>query len=191
LKLILHGALKDKYGSSIDFNSPTVADALEGFSRQMPDFPTEMLVEAVGFDTPEKLQAPTDVKEVHLIPALFGGSGIGKILVGALLIAIVIFQPAIGALLGSVLTSGASAAVLGAGISLVLSGVMQLFMKAPTTNKSNDPEASKYLGNNKNTTAINTPITQAWGVVKLSGQWLSIQANSNNMVYGTFPATPT
>jgi predicted phage tail protein len=103
----------------------------------------------------------------------------------------VIFQPAIGALLGSVLTSGASAAVLGAGISLVLSGVMQLFMKAPTTNKSNDPEASKYLGNNKNTTAINTPITQAWGVVKLAGQWLSIQANSNNMVYGTFPATPT
>lgn len=187
MKLILHGELKKRFGSSVEFNSPNVADALEGFSRQCEDFPTNMIIEAVGFETEEKLFAPTDVKEVHLIPAMHGGGGIGKILLGAALIALVVFAPQIGLQLSAQL----GGALLGAGIGLAIGGIMQLFMKAPTISKSEDPAASKYLSSGKNTTAFGTPITMAWGRVKLFPHWLSIQVNSNNMVYGTFPASPT
>lgn len=182
MKLVLHGSLRERYGKSIDFNTNVVADALEGFSRQMPDFPRDLVIEVVGFDSEAKLRDVTDAKEVHLIPAMFGGGGVGRILLGIALIA-VSFIPGIG--------QAIQGAVLGAGIGMTLGGIMQLFMKAPTISKSNDPEASKYLGNGKNTTTIGTPIPMAWGRVKLSGHWLSIQVNSNQLVYGTFPASPT
>lgn len=186
MKLILHGELRERFGDSVEFNSPTVADALEGFSRQIPDFPSHLVIDAVGFDTEQKLRAETDAKEVHLIPAMHGGGGFGKILLGALLIG-VNFIPGIGQLLSATMITSLTAT----GIGLVLGGIMQLFMKAPTISKSNDPEASKYLGNGKNTTAFGTPITLAWGRVKLFPHWLSIQVNSNKMVYGTYPVTPT
>lgn len=150
-----------------------------------------MIIEAVGFETEEKLFAPTDAKEVHLIPAMHGGGGFGKILLGAVMIAAVVFMPASAFAIGSLSSATVSGAVLGMGIGLVLGGIMQLFMKAPTISKSEDPAASKYLSSGKNTTAFGTPITMAWGRVKLFPHWLSIQVNSNNMVYGTFPASPT
>lgn len=187
MKLILHGELRKRYGHSVEINSITVADALEGFSRQMPDFPSNMVIDVVGFDSEEKLRAPTDATEVHLVPAMHGGAGaFGRILMGAILIGVQ-FIPGIG----QVLSASMITALSGAGIGLVLGGVMQLFMKSPTTDKSNDPPASKYLGANKNTTAFGTPMLMAWGRVKLFPHWLTIQINSNKMVYGTFPANPT
>jgi len=168
-----------------------VADALEGFSRQYENFPRHMLIEAVGFETEEKLFAPTDAQEVHLIPAMHGGGAVGKILLGAALIAAVVFMPASAFAIGNLAGTTVAGAVLGMGIGLVLGGVMQLFMKAPTISKSEDPAASKYLSSGKNTTAFGTPIIMAWGRVKLFPHWLSIQVNSNNMVYGTFPASPS
>lgn len=147
-----------------------------------------MMIEAVGFESEEKLFAPTDVQEVHLIPAMHGGGAIGKLLLGVALIAVAIINPGLG---GMILSQAGIGAVAGAGIGLVLGGVMQLFMKAPTISKSEDPAASKYLSSGKNTTAFGTPIIMAWGRVKLFPHWLSIQVNSNNMVYGTFPASPT
>lgn len=150
-----------------------------------------MIIEAVGFETEAKLYAPTESKEVHLIPAMHGGGGIGKILLGVALIAAVVLMPASAFAIGSLAGSTVAGAVLGMGLGLVLGGIMQLFMKAPTVSKSEDPAASKYLSSGKNTTAFGTPIIMAWGRVKLFPHWLSIQVNSNNMVYGTFPASPT
>jgi predicted phage tail protein len=178
---MLHGVLKEKYGEFVEFNSTTVADALEGFSRQAKDFPRDLLIDVIGFDIEDKIYAPTDVAEVHLVPSMFGGGAVGKIIVGLILIAVAVLVPGLG--------TAFSAALLSAGIGLALGGVMQLFMKTPVAVKQID--ASKYLSNSKNTVAIGTPITMAWGRVKLAGQWLSIQANSNKMAYGTFPATPT
>lgn len=183
MKLILHGELKERYGDSVQIQAKTVADAIEGFSRQAPDFPTDMLIEAVGFNTEAKLLDETDKEEVHLIPGMFGGSGIGKILVGIAMIGLVILGPGLGLTL--------SGAILGTGIGLVLSGVMQLFMKAPTISKSEDPEASKYLGSGKNTVNSGAPVQLAWGRVRLYPHWLFIQVNANNLVHGTFPASPT
>ena len=182
MKINFHGELKRLFGPSFEMKAETVGDALEGFSRQV-NWPKDLVVEVVGFDDPDQFWALTDVKEIDVMPALFGGGGkFGQIIIGVILIAAA-FLPFIPANL--------KAYMIISGATMILSGVIGLFMKAPTISKSNDPQASKYLGVNKNTVASGTPITLAWGRVKLAGHWLSVQANSNQMVQGVFPAVPT
>lgn len=170
---------------SLEIHGDTVAEVLEGWSRQvgLADVPLDqrMVMEIIDFDTPEKLAEKTDVEEIHIFPALFGGGGFGRILIGAALIVV-------GAVLAP-FSIPVNIAIAVAGLSLVLGGIMQLFMKAPTTNKSNDPAASKYLGNSVNTTQIGTIIARGAGRMRAGGQYLSVQVDSSDLVYGRFPTT--
>lgn len=184
MQLILHGELARRYGRSFDMACDTVADAVNGIARQLPEWPRDMRITAVGFDSEEKLTTETDAKVVHIMPAMAGGGGrFGQIILGTVMFAV-----------GAVLTF----AVPGAqqiGISLMISGglmviqgVIGLFLKAPDLNK-NEKDATKYLAVNRNTIAVGTPITMAWGTIDLAGHWLSLQSDSNNLAHGVFPAT--
>jgi predicted phage tail protein len=116
---------------------------------------------------------------------MYGGGGkFGQIILGAALIGAA-FIPGLGQIAGVAVSS----ILFSAGASMALTGISQLFMKAPTVDKSSDPPASKYLGNNKNTTVIGTLITMAWGRIKLTGHWLSVQVDSNDLVTTSFPVT--
>jgi predicted phage tail protein len=182
MKLILHGELRKRYGESVEMCSDNVFDAVEGWSRQLPDFPRDMRVEIVGFDSEELLRAPTDLPEIHLVPAVTGRGFFGKffnIIVGAVMVVA-------GILL---LPSPVGIGLIISGATMILSGVVALFMKAPSIDKGNDPAASKYLGLNRNTTAIGTPILLAWGTIMLGGHYLSLQSDANKMVFGVFPET--
>lgn len=180
--LIFHGSLREKFGERFELSSRTVADALEGFSTQMKDFPRDLAVEAVGFPTDKSLFEPTDQKEVHILPAMFGGGGkFTSFIIGAVLIVagIVLLPSALGT------------SLIVAGSTMILTGIVGLFMKAPSISKSEDPPASKYLGLNQNTTAAGTPITLAWGRIALGGHWLSLQSDADKLTQGVFPTNPT
>jgi predicted phage tail protein len=179
MRLIFHGLLADKFGPQVDMQADTVASAIEGYSRQV-EWPKDLLVQVVGFNTPESFKVYVD--EVHIMPAMRGGGGkFGSIIMGAAIVAAA-FIPGIGpALSTSMLLSGGL---------MIAQGVIGLFMKSPTVKGVDDPEASKYLAVNKNTTAIGTPITLAWGRIDLAGHWLSLQSDSTNLSYGIFPANP-
>lgn len=186
MRLIFHGELRDRFGDSVNMCADTVAEAIEGYSRQV-DWPTDLLIDAVGYDTSDKLQ--DSAEEVHLIPSMRGGGGkFGQIIIGAALIAAAfIALPATGGFAASSLASS----LLVSGSMMVLMGVVGLFLKAPKIKNVNDPDASKYLAVNANTTAIGTPITMAWGLINLSGHWLSLQSDSKNLSHGVFPTNPT
>lgn len=180
MRLIFHGQLRELYGKGVEMFSDTVADALEGFFSQQPDHPRDMLVEAVGFDTEEKLFATTTQKEVHIIPAMYGGGGkFFNILIGAVLV------------VAGVLISGplGIALIINGGL-MILQGIVSLFMKAPTASKSEDPPASKYLGVNRNTTQHGTPIIFALGTIAIGGHWLSLQSDADKLTLTNFPANP-
>lgn len=193
MKIILHGVLAEKYGREHVIHTDVPAEAIEGLTRQLPDWPRELVIDVPGYATERLLRSQTDVAELHLVPRMFGGGGkFFKILIGAALIAAAIALPAAGGLYLAGTTIGMSTtAIMSMGIGMVLAGVSQFFMKAPTVNKSNDPPASKYLGINKNTTQIGTPIPLAWGRVKLTGHWLSLQSDSDHLVTTSFPASTT
>lgn len=182
MRLILHGILAERFGAEHYIQTDVPAEAIEGLSRQLPDWPREVAVDVIDYPTEALLRSHTDDEEIHLAPAMYGGGGKwGQIIIGAVLV--------VAGILALPGPWGIPLILSGAG--MILSGVSQMFMKAPTTNKSNDPAASKYLGVNKNTTAAGTLITNAWGRVKLSGHWLSLQSNADNLVNASFPVTPT
>jgi predicted phage tail protein len=183
VKIVLHGLLKEQF-EGCEIKADTVADAIEGWSRQcgLAEIPAALrpVIEIVDFDTAESLVEKTDVTEIHLVPAMFGGKGgFGQILIGAALIGLSF--TGVGAAL--------SAGLMAAGIGMAIGGVMSMFMKAPSVGASQDPEPSKYLGSNGNTTQIGTLIGKGYGRFKGGGQYLSIQVNSQDMVFGSFPAS--
>ncbi len=184
MKVILHGSLKEQF-IECEIAGDTVAEVIEGWSRQcgLADIPLDMrpVIDIVDFETAESLTEKTDVTEIHLVPAMFGGGGdFGQILLGVALIGIS-FIPGIGAAL--------SASILTAGIGMAIGGVLSLFMKAPSVSASDDPDPSKYLGSKGNTTQIGTLIPKGYGRFKIGGQYLSLQVNSQDMVFGSFPAS--
>ena len=187
IKVVLHGALKDHF-PSFEVAGATPAEVLEGWSRQvgMDQLPinSRPLVQVLDHDTHEKLfsKLKKKVTELHIFPALFGGGGFGKIALGALMVA-VSFIPGIG--------QAVAAALIVSGITTALMGVVELFMGSPSLSKEEDPEASKYIGNGKMTTAIGTPIGIGGGRMLIGGHLLSLQVNSTDLVHGAFPTNPT
>jgi predicted phage tail protein len=155
---------------------------VNGLARQL-DWDRSLAVEVLDFSTEQQLTSPTDVQEIHVMPAMFGGSATLKVIIGAVLFVagvVAMFIPGGQAI-------GIQLMLMGA--SLMITGIAEMMMKAPTTDKSSDPPASKYLGINQNTVAIGTLIIMAWGRVKLAGQWLSLQSDSSDLVTASFPAT--
>lgn len=183
MRVILHGLLAERYGRAHEIATNVPADALEGLSRQLSDWPRDLAVNVIDYDSEEKLRAQTSAKEIHVMPAMRGGGGVAKIVIGAVLVvAGVLLLPANPMIGWSLIMNGAL---------MMLSGVAELLMRQPTVDNGgpSDPPASRYFGVNKNTVAIGTPIPMAYGRVKLAGHWLSLQSNSSNLVSTSFPVT--
>lgn len=195
MKIVLHGSLAEQFGPEFEIATKVPADAIEGLSRQLPSWPRELLIDCIGYDTEDKLRGETDAAEIHLIPAMRGGGGKWiAIAIGVALIATAIALPMLAPGAAGLYFAGTSIGMSTSmmfmmGASFLLMGVSQLFMKAPSVGKSNDPPASNYFANSKNTTAYGTLMTMAWGRIKLTGQWLSIQVDSSDLVTTSFPVT--
>lgn len=184
IKVIPHGAYA-KLFPAISIGATTAAEAIEGWSRQVGmKLADNRVMEAVGFDTVQSLYSPTTVTELHLLPAMSGGGGFFKIVIGAALIVGGIFVSAIPGL------QALGIGMISAGIGLVIGGIMQLFMKSPKAD-DDGPEASKYIGAGQNTTAIGTPIPFGGGRMLIGGHYLSLQVNSSELVMGSFPEQPS
>lgn len=188
MQIKLHGIFKEAYPGDYEIQADTIAEAIEGWSRQVGFYdhlPYEHrpVVRVVGCDDVDKLYEKTEQIEIHLVPAMMGGGGkFGAILIGAALIGLS-FIPGIG--------QAVQVALLSTGIGMTLTGVMGLFIKAPSLSKDKDPDASKYLGLSNNTTAIGTPIALCYGEVPVNGHVLALNVDATDMVTGTFPTTPT
>lgn len=180
IEVIPSGPLASRF-PKMKIAADTAAEAIEGWSRQASSSRIDTIMEAVGFETEDKLRAPTEVRKIYLYPAMFGGGGkFGQILLGAVLV-----------VAGVVIGGPVGTALIVSGITTAVMGVFSLFMKAPSLSKEEDPEASKYIGTGRNTTAIGTIIGMGGGRMLAGGQFLSLQVNSSDLVYGSFPATPT
>jgi predicted phage tail protein len=188
----LHGIFAEDFGSEHRIEADTVAEAVEGLTRQLgfyDDKPIEFrpITRVVGINDPEQLFEKTELKEIHLVPAMMGGGAVGKIVVGAAIIAFALTNPFGWAFLSAAVVSG----MVSVGATLVLSGVMQLFMKAPQIKKSSDPNASEYFGLGDNTVEIGTPIAIQYGRGPVNGHVLAINVDAKDIVTGNFPSTAT
>lgn len=184
MRVVFHGLLRELYGESVEINASSIADAIEGVSTQLRDWPRKVGISVVGYNVREELYN-SKPDEVHLMPAFSGGSGkVFNFIVGGAMIVAGVILTASG--LGSI-----GIPLIISGSLMVLQGVVMLFMKTPKIEAEENPEDSKYLGLNQNTTASRTPITNAWGRIKLYPHWLSLQSDSSLMAHGAYPISPT
>ena len=127
-----------------------------------------------------------DDTEFHVVPLLIGAGGKGgmtSILIGAAFIALAVVTGgtalmATPLIAGTTLTLGSIAMSLG--VSMVISGVMQMIMKPPkpdvTGQQTTDTEArmeNKIFNGLQNTTKSNTPVAMVYGRTRLGGQFVS------------------
>lgn len=179
MQVTFHGLLAEQYGKDHFIHASSIKDALEGLSRQLKIFENIMVdrrpvMRIVGHLTEESLSENPD--KIDVIPMVGGGGGFTKIVIGSIIIAAAILIP------------GAQF-LLPVGISMVLGGVMELFIKAPSLSKQSDPEASTYLGLGNNTTKLGTLRSYSMGTVKVvTPHVIAINVDSNDLVKGEFPA---
>lgn len=189
MQITFHGKLADDYGAVHHIEAGSVREAVTALTSQIGFYEDRLvlerpLVRIVGHDSEESLDENPD--EIHIVPAVAGGKGVGKILLGAALIGIAIINPGIG---GMILSQAGVSLFAGLGVSLMLGGLAQLFTKAPSLSKPSDPDASKYLGLSNNTTKIGTVRSYSMGRIKLTApHLLALNVDSTDLVNGEFPA---
>ncbi len=187
MQITFHGKLAEDYGAVHKIEAGSVREAVTALTRQLGMYSDRLveerpLLRIVGHETEESLDESPD--EIHMVPAVAGGKGVGKVLLGAALIGIA-FIPGVGTVASGMLAN----ALIGMGVSLMLSGLAQIFTKAPSLSQSNDPEASKYLGLSNNTTQIGTLRSYSMGRIKLTApHLLALNVDSTDLVKGEFPA---
>ncbi len=163
--VLLAGELGEKYGQKHEYyNLQTPADAIKLLCINYPALKNE-LVQAhqngVGYKVIQggaamnydELQLPFGSKPLLVVPVITGsGGGAGQILLGVGLVALAIFNPAVGFGLGGAAgfgagaAAGATAATFGAtltaiggniGLALILSGTASLLSPQPELPKAN------------------------------------------------------
>lgn len=172
----LHGPLGWGIDEPLKISGNTVAEVVEGLSRQVPTLqPTAQLgrvrVVVQGFDTEDDLHRPLgDLEELHIAPQMMGDkdNGLAQILIGTVLIG-VSFIPGVGPKLASML--------LQAGTLQVLGGIASMLAPSPENDQENQ-DSSRYLGAPRNTTKIGTRIPILYGTFRHGGHYLSFDINA-------------
>ena len=189
MRVTFHGKFAEDYGKNHEIQAASIAEAIDGLTRQL-DFYGDCFVDerpvarVVGYDTIESLKECPD--EIHIVPTICGGKGIGRVLVGAALIGLsFVTAGAASPFIAGTLTS----TLFGMGVGIAISGIAQMFIKAPSLSREGDPEASKYLGLSNNTTKLGTLRSYSMGRIKLTApHLLALNVDSSDLVRGEFPA---
>lgn len=138
----------------------------------------EEVVEEDNFLSEELLEFPFQEDDLHLFPAIIGagGKGVGRIILGIVLIIIAIvawyFAPAIAGAIGGGVTAsqvaGAAVSLAVAGVLSVAGGVMAMMTKTPTmgdynSSSSADPRPSFIFNGVVNNTEQGVPVPLVYG----------------------------
>jgi predicted phage tail protein len=184
-KIKLYGALAKFVGHRVlEAEVATAAEAVRFLLTNWPELEAHMAqqhyrVHTAGEDlTLEDIHNPMG-REIQIVPVVAGAGAIGRILIGALLIAGAFFTggATIG-LFGLAAPVAASTVLAGVGISLVLGGVAQLLTPTPKTDQEEgDPKKSFSFSGIQNTTRAGVPVPVVFGEMLVGGIVVSAGAD--------------
>lgn len=165
-KIILYGSLKHYAPDGLELEANTVYEAVNGMCKVL-GIKVDIIrgrtpVKILGFDTLESVVEPSDVVELHIVPAFQGAKGgILQMVVGAILITLsIVFSEFLGPF---------AAPIFGLGLSLLVGGLINVLFPVKVADKT-----TNYLGAPGNTTQIGTRIPLIFGrSVQVFGQFLS------------------
>ena len=140
-----------------------------------------------------EISYPVGKEDIHFIPMISGsGRGVGKILLGAVLIGLAIANPAVG--LGPGGLGGGFATASGAfsltatlgniGVGLVLMGVSEMLFPLPEPQKfssEEDPQLSFNFSGVQNTSRAGTPVPIVYGEIITGSVVISAAIDTNQV----------
>ena len=141
-----------------------------------------------------EIDYPVGKEDIHFIPMISGaGRGMGKILLGAVLIGIAIAAPGAGFALGKggfgfIATGAAPSAFMATvgniGVALLLTGVSEMLFPVPEPQKFNseeDPQLSFSFSGVQNTSRAGTPIPIVYGEIFTGSVVISAAIDTNQV----------
>ena len=138
----------------------------------------------------EEIHYPVGKQDIHFIPVISGaGRGLGKVLLGAVLIGIAVASGGTGLSLGAGgdfgFTGGSLAAIGGnIGLALVLSGVSDMLFPVPEPQKfssEEDPQLSFNFSGVQNTSRAGTPVPIVYGEIFTGSVVISAAVDTNQV----------
>ena len=198
-KIKLYGELAKFVGhKEFEVKAETVGKAVSFLIHNFPEIESYMSpkyyqVKVGNYDIDKNgIHYPVGKEDIHFIPVIQGaGRGLGKILLGAVLIGIAIAAP--GAVFGAggglgfgAASGGFSLAAVGGniGIALVLSGVSDMLFPLPQPQKFNseeDPQLSFSFSGVQNTSRAGTPIPIVYGEIFTGSVVISAAIDTNQV----------
>ena len=203
-KLKLYGQLAEFIGhKEFEIKVSSVSQAVSFLIHNFPEVerfmsPKYYQVKVGSYEIDEnEISYPVGQEDIHFIPAISGaGRGFGKILLGAALIGLAVFNPTVGFGLGPKGLAGGFATTAGTfsltatlgniGVALVLSGVSELLFPMPQPQKFNseeDPQLSFSFSGVQNTSRAGTPVPIVYGEI-ITGSVVISSAVDTNQVEG-------
>ena len=198
-KVKLYGELAKFVGhKEFEVKAETVGKAVSFLIHNFPGLesymsPKSYQVKVGDYDIDqEEIHHPVGKQDIHFIPVISGsGRGLGKILLGAVLIGIAIAAPGVGFLAQGSLGFGAVgggfslAATLGnIGIGLLLTGVSEMLFPLPEPQKFNseeDPQLSFSFSGVQNTSRAGTPVPIVYGEIITGSVVISAAIDTNQV----------
>jgi len=198
-KLKLYGELAEFIGhKEFEIKVHNVSQAVSFLIHNFPEIESYMnpkyyQVKVGSYDIDEnELGYPIGQEDIHFIPVISGaGRGIGKILLGAVLIGAAFFVPQ-GLALSKGIGTGFGFAKAGAlakglvyvGASLVLQGVSEMLFPLPEPQKfssEEDPQLSFNFSGVQNTSRAGTPFPIVYGEIITGSVVISAAIDTNQV----------
>jgi len=191
LVVYLYGHLAKAYGKRHELAVKSPAEAIRAFSANYKDF-KQRVIDGGGYrilagkeDRADDIHLPTS-RSIKIIPVIQGSGGLGKIVLGAALIAASFYLP--GTQFISAFSSfsfSASAIASSVGFSLLLGGVSQLLFSPPSAKSGESERADNKPSYNFNG-AVNTSgqgnaIALAYGRLRVGSQLISAGTETANL----------
>ena len=200
-KVKLYGELAKFVGhKEFEVKVETVGKAVSFLIHNFPGIesfmsPKHYQVKVGDYDlSEEEIHHPIGKQDIHFIPVIAGaGRGVGKVLLGAVLIGIAIAAPGAGLFANGAMGFGSTAvgggfslaATLGnIGIGLVLTGVSEMLFPLPKPQKfesEEDPQLSFNFSGVQNTSRAGTPVPIVYGEIFTGSVVISAAVDTNQV----------
>ena len=198
-KIKLYGQLAEFIGhKEFEVKVHSITQAVSFLIHNFPEIESYMSpkyyqVKIGNYDIDEsELAYPIGQEDIHFIPTISGaGRGLGKVLLGAVLIGAAFFVPQ-GLALSKGIGTGFGFAKAGAlakglvyvGASLVLQGVSELLFPLPEPQKfssEEDPQLSFNFSGVQNTSRAGTPVPIVYGEIVTCSVVISAAIDTNQV----------
>jgi len=202
-KIVLHGALGERFGGPFMLDVVSPAEALRALIRQVNGFRAHFrdgqyriirgpIERDRALDLPAIEMRLGAATELHIVPVVAGAaSGLGKILAGLALVAIAIAAPYVlpAAITGIAGFTAVTSAVFSIGAALALTGVGMLLAKAPQ--QPPDSLDSFLFGGQLNIATQGGPVPLVYGTFIVGSVVISAGLETQQLIGGSPIFSPT